>query len=97
MEATTKQLIDQSQKMPPSLRTCGCCSQCLKTTCFVEFLPSRDTPSKETPLLLVCYVKEETQQNMWFLARVERMRHFLTWMNPFAALLSLVTTPKFLL
>jgi hypothetical protein len=52
---------------------------------------------------MVCHVKEETQQNMWYLDTgcsnhmCGDRRHSLTWMNLFAALLSLVTTPWFLL
>ena len=44
-------MIHPSQRMSSLLHTCGCYSQYLNTTCFIEFLPSRDIPSQETPLL----------------------------------------------
>ncbi|CDP03818.1 unnamed protein product [Coffea canephora] len=42
-------------RMSSYLHTCDCCNRCLDTTCFVEFLHSCDTPSKETLLLLLFF------------------------------------------
>ena len=88
VEATTKQLIDQRQKMPHSLRT------------FLHV-----THHQKRPLLMVCHVKEETQQNMWFLD-TGCSNHMCGENEAFSDLdesfcssvmLSLVTTPKILL